>query len=147
MTTNSSKQLHQEVRLSFAPDISGEPIVCKLVRDYDIFFNILNAQIGPRKEGYLTLELIGLPESIEKGIKYLKSHGIKISALNNHICFDESLCMHCGMCTSVCKVEALYVENSTRLTIFDQDKCVACGLCTKICPVNAMHMDELYKSL
>ncbi len=145
MPKKSSKQQRQEVRLSFAPDISDAPIVCTLVRKYDIDFNIINAQIGPRREGHLTLELLGLRENIDLGIAYLKEKGIKIYGLNNQICFHEELCMHCGMCTSVCKVDALYVDTKTRLTTFVQDKCVSCGLCTKVCPVNAMQMEEQQK--
>ncbi len=149
MTTHSTpdNNVCKEVRLTFAPDISNEPVVCQLVRDYDIFFNILKAQIGPRKEGNLTLELIGAAQDIERGIAYLKERGVKVVGLNQKISFHEELCMHCGMCTSVCKVDALYVDKNSRLTQFVLDRCISCGLCTKVCPVGAMQKDEEYKTM
>ncbi len=147
MTDNSSIQVRKEVKLIFAPDISGEPVVCNLVRDYNTLFNILHAQISSRKEGNLTLELIGTSENIESSIEYLKSCGVKVRGLNHKVHYEESLCMHCGMCTAVCKTEALFVDNASRLTKFDPEKCISCGLCSKICPVNAMQMDEQHTNL
>ncbi len=144
MTNNSvsTQEQHKEVRLSFAPDISNEPLVCQLVRDYDLIFNILKAQIGPRKEGSMTLELMGSHENIERGIAYLKNCGVKVLGLKHEVCFHDELCMHCGMCTSMCKTNALFVDSATRLTNFVPELCVACGLCTKVCPVNAMQRKE-----
>ncbi len=149
MTKKSTTQLteRKEVILGFAPDISNEPLVCKLVSEYGLLFNILKAQIGPRKEGSLTLELIGASTDIEKGIAYLKDCGVKVLGLKHEVCFQEELCMHCGMCTAMCKVNALFVDPKTRLTNFVPDLCIACGLCTKVCPVNAMQRKEEQKSL
>ncbi len=45
--------------LRFPGDVVHKPIVCTLVRDYDLTFNILNATVFPRKEGILVLELYG----------------------------------------------------------------------------------------
>ena len=36
-----------------------KPLVCNLALDYHLVFNILNAGILPRKEGYMVLELSG----------------------------------------------------------------------------------------
>ncbi len=147
MTNQTPTQERKEVRLLFAPDISGEPVVCNLVRNYDTLFNILSGQIGPRKEGHLTLELLGSSENINRSIAYLKECGVKVLGFSNKVTFNQENCMHCGMCTAMCKVEALYVDVNTRLTNFVSEKCIACGLCTKICPVNAMQMDEQQKQL
>ncbi len=131
----------QEVRLTFTPDISNEPLVCRLVKDHSLEFNILKAQISPRKEGRLTLELIGTQANIENGIAYLKDYGVRVLGISHATARQEELCMHCGMCTAVCGTQALFVENTTRLVLFDGEKCTACGLCTKVCPVSAMNQD------
>ncbi len=149
MSTQTSTETleRKEVRLSFAPDISNEPLVCHLVRDYNVLFNILNAQIGARKEGHLTLELLGKIEDIENAVDYLKECGIKVLGFSHEVCFHEELCMHCGMCTSMCKFDAIFVDKTTRLTTFDKEKCTACGQCTKVCPVHAMQRHEQQKAL
>ncbi len=131
----------QEVRLSFAPDISNEPLVCRLVQDYNLELNILEAQISPRKEGRLVLELLGAKDDINNGIAYLKQYGVRVLGVSHDTERQEELCMHCGMCTAVCSVRALSVDAETRLVCFDVEKCTSCGLCTKVCPVFAMRRD------
>lgn len=138
MTQNPTRQA---VQLSFSPDISGEPLVCHLVREYDLTFNILKAQITPRKEGYLTLELIGAPQRVREGVAYLKERGVKVTGMAHHVRRDEALCMHCGMCTALCPTHALLVESTSRRVLFSTETCTACGLCARVCPVQAMLLD------
>ena len=45
--------------LRFSKEIVDQPIITNLVRDYGLTFNILKAQIFPRKEGMLVMELQG----------------------------------------------------------------------------------------
>lgn len=140
MTRNQSPD-RKDVQLSFSPDISGEPLVCRLVRDYDLTFNILRARITPRKEGHLTLELIGKAERIREGIAYLKEQGVKVTATARRMQREEALCLHCGMCTALCASNALCVEPDSRMVRFFPEKCTACGLCVRICPVRVMNID------
>lgn len=127
-----------EVQLTFPPEISGDPLVCHLVQDYNLVFNILQASISPRKEGHLTLKLMGHPENIQASIDYLKKEGVKVTGIAQKVVRIEDLCMHCGMCTALCTVAALSVEQSSRLVCFDAERCTACGLCVRVCPVKAM---------
>jgi len=48
-----------------------EPIVYKLVKDFELVFNILQAKITPKEEGLMVLELKGKKENYAEGIKYL----------------------------------------------------------------------------
>lgn len=127
-----------EVQLTFPPEISNDPLVCHLVRDYNLTFNILQARITPRKEGHLTLKLIGPAENIQSSIEFLKKEGVKVTGIAQKVVRVEDLCMHCGMCTALCSVAALHVEADSRLVAFDATQCTACGLCVRVCPVNAM---------
>lgn len=131
----------KEVHLTFAPDISGEPLVCNLVKQFDVMFNIQKAQISPRKEGQLTLELIGASDSILEGVAYLKQQGVKVLGVAHEVRREDDLCMHCGMCTALCPTEALAVDKISRMVLFTQEHCTACGLCTRVCPVHAMVRD------
>ena len=50
------------IHLRFPSGISTEPVVCNLVRLFDLDFNITTAQISARREGFLILELLGSAE-------------------------------------------------------------------------------------
>jgi len=129
------------IYLSFPPEASGRPVVCNLALLYNLSFNILKADISPRHEGTLTLEITGKEENYRKGISYLKENGVKITPASQKIFRDEDLCMHCGLCTSLCRTKALSVDLESRKVVFDVDKCTACGMCTRVCPVRAMIVD------
>lgn len=124
--------------LTFPHTLLDEPIVYKLVKDYDLVFNILQAKITPKEEGLMVLELKGKKENYAEGVKYLTTLGVKIQPLSKDITRDEERCTHCGACLSVCPTEALYIDKKTQKVLFDSDKCIACELCIKACPPRAM---------
>lgn len=127
-----------EVQLTFPAEISNDPLVCRLVRDYALTFNILEARITPRKEGHLTLQLMGSAVNVQSSIDFLKQEGVKVTGIAQQVVRLEELCMHCGMCTALCTVRALSVDNDSRKVLFDARQCTACGLCVRVCPVEAM---------
>ncbi|ADU62725.1 MAG: 4Fe-4S binding protein [Pseudodesulfovibrio sp.] len=135
------KGFRKIVYLSFPPEVSGRPVVCNLTRLFDLSFNILKADISPRHEGTMTLEVSGLEEDFHKGIGYLKENGIRITPVAHKIFRNEESCIHCGVCTAMCPTDALLLDPGTRLVVFDVDKCSACGMCTRVCPVKAMTLD------
>jgi ferredoxin len=137
---DSNKGVSKIVYLKFPPERSGRPVVCNLARLYDLTFNILQASIGPRSEGRMTIELLGSEDSYRKGIDYLKDQGIKIEPAAQKISRDEDSCVHCGLCTSLCPTQALHLDPETRVVLFDPEACTACGQCTRICPVKAMNV-------
>ena len=128
----------KRIVLTFKHDTVGQPIVYKLVKDYDLVFNILQAKITPREEGVMVLELKGKKEDYAAGIKYLTSLGVKIQPLSQDVTRDEDRCTHCGACVTICPSEALYTDKKTMKVIFDPEKCIACELCVKACPPRAM---------
>ena len=71
----------KRIVLTFPHKLVDEPIVYKLVKDYDLEFNILQARITPKEEGLMVLELKGTKENYAEGIKYLTSIGVKIKPL------------------------------------------------------------------
>ena len=128
----------KRIVLTFKHDTVGQPIVYKLVKDYDLVFNILQAKITPQEEGVMVLELKGKKEDYAAGIKYLTSLGVKIQPLSQDVTRDEDRCTHCGACVTICPSEALYTDKKTMKVIFDPEKCIACELCVKACPPRAM---------
>lgn len=141
MTEQPTKTYRKNIHLTFPPDLSGKPIVSDLVRRYDLTVNILKAQITPRKEGHLTLELSGGEENCLKGITYLRGQEITVADVSQRISRNEESCMHCGTCTAICPTAALSVDIGPRTVQFHKDRCTACGLCTRVCTVGAMHVE------
>lgn len=130
----------KKIVLHFPRHKGDKPIVYKLVKDFNLEFNILKASITPDEEGLMVLELIGEKENFEKGIKYLEESGVKIQPLSRDIVRNEEKCTHCGVCVPICPTAALYVDEETRKVIFKNEKCIACELCVKICPPRAMEV-------
>jgi ferredoxin len=116
------------------------PIIYRLVKDYDLEFNILKASITPEQEGLLVLELKGNQTEYDKGVEFLIKAGVKIQSLSQDVTRNEERCTHCGACITICPTGAFYVDPKTRLVIFDNKKCIACGLCIPACPPHAMEV-------
>lgn len=115
-----------------------KPIVCYLVKDYDLIFNILNAEILPRKEGVMVLELSGTRKNFKEGVKFLKSQGVQVQNASQEVKRDTSKCTQCGACTAVCPTGALHVVRPEMAVEFDETKCSVCELCITVCPTRAM---------
>ena len=129
--------------LRFPKETSSEPIIYQLVKQYDVEFNILKADILPQREGVMILELKGPQEKVKKGLDYLKSFGVKAERLAATIKRDDEKCFQCGACTGICPVGALYIKRPSMEVIFDPDKCTGCSLCVPICPVRAMEVSPV----
>ena len=124
--------------LRFPKTVVHKPIVCGLVREFDLTFNILNATVLPRKEGVLVLELFGERKNFKKGVKYLEQQGVLVQKAEQEVKRDKKKCTHCGACTAVCPTGALWVERPEMSVGFDQKKCSVCELCVTACPTRAM---------
>ncbi|MDD5680473.1 MAG: 4Fe-4S binding protein [Candidatus Omnitrophica bacterium] len=130
--------ISKRIVLIFPHKLLDQPIVYKLVKEYDLSFNILQAHVTPKEEGLLVLELTGKESDYEKGVKYLKDLGVKIQPLSKDVTRIEEKCTHCGACVVICPTGALTVDKKTRKVNFDSEKCIACELCVKPCPPRAM---------
>lgn len=126
--------------LKFSPEIVENPIVYRLVKDFNLIFNILKATITPGREGIMVMELIGDKESIDKGLQFLKEMGVEVQSLGQQVMKNEEVCIHCGGCTAVCPTGALFVDRNTFKVIFDPEKCTACGFCVSACITKAMEV-------
>ncbi|THB62896.1 MAG: 4Fe-4S dicluster domain-containing protein [Desulfovibrio sp.] len=129
------------VILTFPQESVRKPVVCDLARRFDLTFNILKAQVTPRREGYMTLELTGTEDNYAKGIAHLKEHGIKITPAAQKITKDDESCVQCGLCTAICPTDSMVMDTETRTVLFDPERCTACGMCTRVCPVRAIFVE------
>jgi ferredoxin len=126
--------------LRFPAKIVNEPIAVTLVKQFDLSFNILKATIYPRKEGLMVMELSGHRKNFQKGVRYLKSLGVKVESIGQDIRRDEEQCFQCGACTAVCPTGALHIQRPEMAVLFDREKCSACELCVAACPARAMEV-------
>lgn len=135
------------LKLRFPVMVVQKPLVCNLAREYDLMFNILNAGILPRKEGFMVLEVSGSRKNFKEGVDYLKRQGVDVQNASREIKRNENKCTHCGSCTAVCPTGALSVKRPEMEVEFDQQKCSVCELCVTACPPRAMEVrptDQLF---
>ena len=124
--------------LNFPPESTEKPVTYTLIKDYDLQINILRASIDLNVAGSLLILVEGKDSHIDAALAYLKTTGIKVSAGDSQISWNETLCVHCGACTAICPAEALHLDPVTWLVAFTPEKCLACGHCIIACPVKAM---------
>ena len=130
----------KKIVLHFPQNLVNQPIICRLVKDFDLEFNILKASVTPEKEGLLVLELSGEEKKYQEGLEFLQKIGLKIQLLSQDITRNEERCTHCGACVTICPTAALSFDTKTRKVNFDNSKCIACELCIKACPPRAMEV-------
>lgn len=132
--------ISKRIVLKFPQALVDQPIVYRLVKDYNLEFNILKAYVTPSEEGLLVLELKGKDANYKKGVEYLSNIGVGIQLLSQDIVRNEERCTHCGVCVTICPTGALQLDPATRRVNFYDDKCIACELCIKACPPRAMEV-------
>ncbi len=130
----------KRIVLHFPSRLVDQPIVYRLIKDYDLRFNILKASVIPDEEGLMVLELTGEQDNYDKGIKYLTKTGVRIQSLSQNVTRNEERCTHCGACITICPTDAFELDYTTRQVFFFNDKCIACELCIKACPPRAMEL-------
>lgn len=131
----------QRLVLRFPTGSVDEPITYTLIKTYDVMINILNADITHGREGNLLVEISGEKEAVEQAMSYLESKNVTVSPVVKTILFNQSECIHCGACASVCFPGALTMDTNSRELRFTADKCVACELCIKACPLQLFELN------
>ena len=75
----------------FKRNTVDKPIVYRLVRDYDLVFNILRANVSPKAESMMVIEMEGEEENFHRGLQYLKGFDIGIEPIEQDINRREAL--------------------------------------------------------
>ncbi|MDD5660162.1 MAG: NIL domain-containing protein [Actinomycetota bacterium] len=127
----------EKLMLIFPPNIVKKPVVYRIVKDFDLEFNILRAEITSDLEGKMLLEIKGSKERINECKSYLVKEGVELEEAAKGIILDKDKCVNCGICISLCLGKAFYLKDNYEVN-FDQNKCILCGLCLNCCPVKAI---------
>lgn len=130
----------RRVVLRFPKNLLDQPITSKLVKDFDLDFNILRADVTQDSEGLLVMGLTGDENSLDTGLAWAREQGVEVQPLERDIVRLEGKCTHCGACINVCPTDALSIDLETREVIFNSNRCIACELCVPACPFRAMEV-------
>jgi L-aspartate semialdehyde sulfurtransferase ferredoxin len=133
--------IKKKLVLSFPDKVVTKPITYALVKEFDLVFNILRAEITPDMEGKMLIELRGNDQQILEAIDYLNDAGVTVQEAAKDIMIDREKCVDCGVCTSICITQALSLDKKTRKLKFNKDKCILCELCLDCCPVSAIKVN------
>ena len=120
--------------VTFSRKAGKKPIIAQVVRDTGILINVERAMIDS-SEGEA---LIDIPdESCTLVKERLADLGASVRVPEAGIFLDESECVDCGACITVCPQEVFWFDDDWKLQM-DESKCVLCGRCIEICPHRAL---------
>jgi ABC-type methionine transport system ATPase subunit len=72
------------VRLTFPTALIQEPIVYRIVKDFDIVINIRRADVKA-DHGWMALELEADEQALERGVKWLKDKGVQVDPIERDV--------------------------------------------------------------
>jgi len=129
----------KRVVFKFPKNLVEQPITYRLVKDFDIVFNIMRARVT-EDDGLLVLGLEGEETALDKALAWVENQGVVVEPLSRDVIRDDDRCVDCGACTTVCPTGALSIDKVTREVSFEAEECVACELCVPACPYRAMQV-------
>jgi len=70
------------VKLTFPEDLVREPLIAKLVRQFDVEPNIRRANVTDH-EGWIVCEIGGEAADIERALAWLRDQGLRVDLLGD----------------------------------------------------------------
>jgi len=135
------ERVAKKIVIHYAAENVDQPVIYELVKHHDLVINILKARILPRRDGVIVLELSGLRDNFDRGLRYLKEKGLHVEPLSKNVTQNTERCVHCGACTAFCPTGALSMDRETMKVAFDVERCNGCEVCVTACPVRAMEVN------
>ena len=111
-----------------------KPIIAQVVRDTGVLINVERAVIDS-SEGEA---LIDVPDDQCRLVSATMTKlGARVRILEHGVTFNESECVDCGACISICPREVFSFNTDFKLQLVEE-RCVLCGKCMEACPHNAL---------
>jgi L-aspartate semialdehyde sulfurtransferase ferredoxin len=110
------------------------PIIAQVVKDTGVLINVERAVIDS-SEGEALIEV---PDDQCKLVRDTMTRlGAKVNILEHGINLNESECIDCGACISICPREVFSFDPEWKLKMAEE-RCVLCGKCIDACPHKAL---------
>jgi ferredoxin len=120
--------------VNFSRKKGSKPIIAQVVRDTGVLINVERAVIDS-SEGEA---LIDVPDDQCRIVSdSMISLGANVRILEHGISVNESECVDCGACISICPREVFSMDREWKLRLAEE-KCVLCGKCIEACPHQAL---------
>jgi L-aspartate semialdehyde sulfurtransferase ferredoxin len=74
----------RRLRLTFPSSLIQEPILYRLVKDFDIVINIRRADVKA-DYGWVVLELEAEESTLERGVSWLKAKGVQVDPIEQDV--------------------------------------------------------------
>jgi ferredoxin len=122
--------------VNFSRKKGRKPIIAQVVRDTGVLINVERAVIDS-SEGEA---LIDVPDDQFRIVcDSMISLGANVRILEHGISMNESECVDCGACISICPREVFSMDSEWKLQLAEE-KCVLCGKCIEACPHGALSL-------
>ena len=72
------------VRLTFPSELVQQPIIYRLLKDFDIVPNIRRADVRA-DHGWMVLELEAAEDGLERGVAWLKTQGVTVDPIERDV--------------------------------------------------------------
>ncbi len=140
--------IQKSVILNFPRTLVDKPVISRVIRDFDVEVNILQAYITPDEEGRMFTLFKGDGPAVNGALDYLRKNDVRTILPVKNLVWDDELCVHCGACVGQCLSGAFTQDPVTMKTVHDPGKCVACELCILSCWYGAIESigDHLRKT-
>ncbi len=120
--------------VNFSRRKGRKPIIAQVVRDTGVLINVERAIIDS-SEGEA---LIDVPDDQCQLVSdTMISLGATVHILEHGVSLNESECVDCGACISICPREVFSLDSDWKLKLAEE-KCVLCGKCVDACPQHAL---------
>ncbi|OPX65244.1 MULTISPECIES: 4Fe-4S binding protein [unclassified Methanoregula] len=122
--------------VTFSRGKGRKPIIAQAVRDTGVLINVERAVIDS-SEGEALIEV---PDDQCRLVSdTMSTLGAHVRILDHGVSYDESECVDCGACISVCPREVFSFDADWKLHL-DEGRCILCGKCVDACPHRALSL-------
>mgnify|MGYP001120367670 CR=1 FL=1 len=73
--------LELRVRLTYPQDLLDQPLIYRLIQQFGLLTNILEARVGP-EGGWLVVAVHGEEEKVRQGLDWMAGQGVQVDFLD-----------------------------------------------------------------
>jgi ABC-type methionine transport system ATPase subunit len=70
------------VKLTFPEELVREPIIARMIKEFDIVPNIRRADVGEH-DGWIICELDGSGGTVDRAVEWLRTEGVQVDLLGD----------------------------------------------------------------